>query len=132
MRNIIDVMGLIETHGEIEGRISGTAEIDAELNNGVAVVVQNDYNALKNLPKINKVELKGNLTSESLGIGELIFKDNYYLFPNVGNSRNLYIDVAESVIYRWDDVDLKYYVVANNSLEIDGIYGGNASGTKNN
>ena len=38
-------------------------------------IVRNDYNKLSNLPKINGIELKGNKTSEDLGIGGESNKD---------------------------------------------------------
>ena len=51
-------------------------------------------------------------------------------FPNVGDSNVLYIvtSFGEESIYRWDDVELKYYLLSNNYENILTISGGNANG----
>lgn len=37
----------------------------------------------------------------------------YLQFPNVGKSQIIYIDKTSNRSYRWDDTDLKYYLLNN-------------------
>lgn len=67
--------------------------------------------------------------SFNLPSGAVVIKKNSYLeFPNIGNSSNLYIDTTKQVIYRWDNVELKYYKVTQDFEDIQIINGGNANG----
>ena len=51
-------------------------------------------------------------------------------FPNLGDETTLYIvtPIGKEAIYRWDGVELKYFVVSNNYNNVKIINGGNANG----
>ena len=69
------------------------------------------------------------LGSFNLPIGSIIIQKNSYLeFPNIGNSNNLYLDITNQVIYRWDNTELKYYKASQDFNDITIISGGNANG----
>lgn len=54
------------------------------------------------------------------GESESVVQKNSYLdFPNVGQSEGkIYIDKSTNTVYRWDDVDKKYYVVSISRIDI--------------
>lgn len=52
----------------------------------------------------------------------------YLEFPSIGDSKILYIDAAANKSYRWDDENLKYFVVGSDYEQIKIIDGGNAHG----
>lgn len=69
------------------------------------------------------------LGSFDLPTGAVVIRKSSYLeFPTIGNSSNLYIDTTNQVIYRWDNVDLKYYKDSQDYNDISLINGGNANG----
>lgn len=69
------------------------------------------------------------LGSFNLPIGTTIIQKSSYLeFPNIGNSRNLYLDITSQVIYRWDDTELRYEKASQDFNDITAINGGNANG----
>lgn len=37
---------------------------------------------------------------------------SYALFPTVGDQNAIYVDTTTNAIYRWDDANIKYYVLA--------------------
>ena len=45
---------------------------------------------------------------------EIIPHASYTLFPSVGKVNAIYIDTTTNAIYRWDDDQIKYYVLAFN------------------
>lgn len=51
----------------------------------------------------------------------IIQEDSYLKFPVVGNSRTIYIDTTENVIYRFSETDLKYYSVVSDWTNIKTI-----------
>jgi hypothetical protein len=62
----------------------------------------------------------------------LVDKGSYLEFPTIGVEGNLYIDTSANTLYRWDDKDLKYYMIGS-SIEtiydtLEFIDGGNANG----
>ena len=71
------------------GEVAGPIEMDVERQGGGT----SDYNELENKPKINGVELVGNLTSEALGIREAI--DNHTLVRTNNVLKVNTTDVAE-------------------------------------
>lgn len=52
----------------------------------------------------------------------------YLEFPSIGDPKILYIDAAANKSYRWDDDNLKYFVVGSDYEQIKIIDGGNAHG----
>ena len=101
--------------GEISGSIYGV----------VRNFVQNNYEELLNLPSINGNTLIGNLTTEQLGLSEIIFDYSNQL-PNVGNSKCLYIATKENKIYIWNEEIQKYHIIGSDYNEISVINGGGA------
>jgi len=75
---------------------------------------------LKHVKEINRIEkeLKG----------EVVRKETVYEFPNIGLEGRVYIDTTHNKIYRWDDIDKKYYCVGSDYNDIKVIDGGDASG----
>lgn len=112
----------------VKGTISPNAELYGQINGVIRTLIENDYNSLKNLPSINDIVLKGNLTLEKLGISDIILKNNITEFPNIGNEKNVYIAKEENKTYRWDDENLKYYCIGSDYNDIKIINGGNADG----
>lgn len=47
----------------------------------------------------------------------VINADSYLKFPSIGDSNCLYVDISSNKIYRWDDADLKYFVVGNGDYD---------------
>lgn len=69
------------------------------------------------------------LGSFNLPTGAIVIQKSSYLeFPNIGNSRNLYLDTTSQVIYRWDDTELRYEKASQDFNDITAINGGNANG----
>lgn len=54
----------------------------------------------------------------------IIQKQNYLLFPSIGNSNLLYIDIDNNSAYRWDDTKMKYFCISSNYSNIEMISGG--------
>lgn len=52
--------------------------------------------------------------------------DNLFLFPITGSANTIYIDTTSNKTYRWDDVNLKYYVIGSDYNDIKTINGGSA------
>lgn len=57
----------------------------------------------------------------------IIQTDSVLDFPSVGNEKVLYIDKKANKTYRWDDSDLKYYVIGSDYNDIKIINGGSSS-----
>lgn len=57
----------------------------------------------------------------------IVIKDSKYEFPTVGDGRCLYISVSENKTYRFDEAQLKYYVVGSDYEDIKIINGGCAN-----
>lgn len=53
----------------------------------------------------------------------VINAESYLQFPTIGDSSCLYIATTENKCYRWDDVNLKYFVVGSDYNEIEIIDG---------
>lgn len=53
----------------------------------------------------------------------VVQEETYLKFPTVGKSRTIYIDTTKKAIYRWDDDNLKYYLVVDSYENIDVIDG---------
>lgn len=57
-------------------------------------------------------------------ISECIVKEDSYLnFPTIGDDSKFYIDISTNKLYRWDDVDLKYFVIGSDYEDIKTIDG---------
>ena len=119
--------GVISPVNYLNGSISSEANLSATINGVIRTFIENNYESLQNLPSINGVVVKGNLELEDLGISQVIFKDNIYQFPNVGNSKYIYVSTDENKVFRWDNETLKYYVIGSSYSDIKIIDGGNAS-----
>lgn len=57
---------------------------------------------------------------------QVVTKSSYLDFPSVGNESVIYIDKTANKTYRWDDDNLKYYVIGSNYNDIDLIDAGGA------
>lgn len=57
------------------------------------------------------------------GASSVINADSYLKFPVVGDSSCLYVDISKNMIYRWDDAELKYYMVGTDYDDITIIDG---------
>lgn len=69
------------------------------------------------------------LGSFNLPQGAVVVTKNSYLeFPTIGNKDNIYIDTTKQIIYRWDNIDLKYYKSSQDFDDIEIINGGQANG----
>lgn len=53
----------------------------------------------------------------------VISEKTYLKFPTIGKTNAIYIDTTTNTIYRWNDDDLKYYIIVNNYENIDVIDG---------
>lgn len=87
-----------------------------------------DYEAYVELVRKYKEESDAQYNELKDTKAEVITTDSLYKFPNVGNTRDLYVDSSTNRIYRWSDTDLKYYCVGSDYSEIDIISGGKARG----
>lgn len=58
---------------------------------------------------------------------EIVYiSDTYLDFPSVGNVKQIYIDIGNNAIYRWDTTTTKYFCVGRDYNEIQIINGGGA------
>lgn len=101
-------------------------EID-EINNTITIHASGggeggttDYTELENKPKINNVEIDGELTLEELGI-RVQYKsyENSELFPTIGDSEILYLDKSTNILYRWNEAESKYIPVSSASSGLE-------------
>lgn len=80
--------------------------------------VQATDEELKN--RVEQVEI----TLEELTQKEdIIERESYLLFPTLGENKTIYIDTNTNKSYRWDQTNLKYYILNDESFEI--LNGGN-------
>lgn len=57
-------------------------------------------------------------------INEVVVQEDTYLkFPTIGSENIIYIDTTENNTYRWDDKNLKYYIVGSDWRNIKIIDG---------
>lgn len=56
----------------------------------------------------------------------IVSAESYLDFPTQGDSKILYIDETANKTYRWDDTQLKYFVVGSDYNDIEVINGGGA------
>ena len=50
-----------------------------------------------------------------------------YEFPGIGKEKILYIDLSTDTLYRWDDINVKYYCIGSDYNNIKVINGGDSS-----
>lgn len=128
MDNKVRITGDISPELELFGEIKSKAELIGEINGVMKSIYENDYNRLVNIPYINDIALKGKLTSEDLGITDVVYVDNFLEFPLIGKESNLYVTRNDNKLYRWDDANLKYFIIGSDYNDIKIINGGDASG----
>lgn len=87
-----------------------------------------DYEAYVELVRKYKEESDAQYNELKDTKTEVITTDSLYKFPNVGNTRDLYVDSSTNRTYRWSDEDLKYYCIGSDYNEIGIISGGRANG----
>jgi hypothetical protein len=74
-----DIHGRVSTTQDIDGKIKSSSAVNGSINTGGGKdKVIKDYNQLYNKPSINGVELKGNKTSEELGITSTYYGTTAY------------------------------------------------------
>lgn len=57
---------------------------------------------------------------------QVVTMASYLEFPSIGSESVIYIDKEANKTYRWDDSDLKYYVIGSNYNDIETIDAGGA------
>ena len=67
----------------------------------------------------------GDITVGKLDDSKVKSYDSVFEFPNRGLEYVIYLDKSENAVYRWDEVNSKYYCVGRDYKEIEDIYGGN-------
>lgn len=111
-------------------------DVVVEFNRSRVIYKEGDYNNLENLPSINDTILMGNKSSSELKLlGELHKYDTYLEFPSIPDSNyvnDIFLDVSENMIYRWDSQNLKYYCIGSDYRNIEVINGGKAIWHKDN
>lgn len=55
---------------------------------------------------------------------QIIYSASYLTFPNIGDIKNIYVDTTMDLIYRWNDRQLKYYMLGRDYNDIKIIDGG--------
>jgi len=68
-------------------------------------------------------KIKELISSKSKNVVE---KQNYLLFPPVGEANLIYIDTENNSVYRWDGNEMKYFCIGKNHENIDIISGGSS------
>lgn len=53
----------------------------------------------------------------------IISAESYLQFPTIGDSECLYVDTIANKCYRWDDANLKYFLIGSDYNEIEIIDG---------
>lgn len=105
-------------------------DILVEFNRSQTIYKEGDYNKLTNLPSINNIILQGNKNSFELNLlGSLHNYETYLNFPTIpeANIQNdIFVDTTENAIYRWDNVEMKYFCIGSNYQNIEIINGGEA------
>lgn len=105
-------------------------DILVEFNRSQTIYKEGDYNKLTNLPSINNIILQGNKNSFELNLlGSLHNYETYLNFPTIpeANIQNdIFVDTTENAIYRWDNVEMKYFCIGSNYQNIKIINGGEA------
>lgn len=56
----------------------------------------------------------------------IVYENSYLLFPNIGESNNIYVDTSTNSVYYWSSSELKYYCIGNNYENITTINGGDS------
>lgn len=74
-----NITGSLVSNNTLSGEISRRSSLSGDMNIPDKVGA-NDYNALKNLPQIEGVELKDNKTFEELGMQECTNQDIINMF----------------------------------------------------
>ena len=88
----------------------------------------------------NSITISGNISSVTRVSGSVsggqtqpsstslvVTKGSKYEFPTIGDGKHLYISTSENKTYRFDEVQLKYYVVGSDYEDIKIINGGCAN-----
>lgn len=68
-------------------------------------------------------KIKELISSKSKNVVE---KQNYLVFPPVGEPNLIYIDTENNSVYRWDGNEMKYFCIGKNYENIDVISGGSS------
>lgn len=53
----------------------------------------------------------------------VVSAESFLQFPSIGDSSCIYVDTIENKVYRWDDANLKYFVVGSDYNDIEVIDG---------
>ena len=58
---------------------------------------------------------------------QVVTRDSYLNFPSIGSESVIYVDKTANKSYRWDDNDLKYYVIGSDYNDIELIDAGDSN-----
>lgn len=75
----------------------------------------------------NEFQLTGQISNAIVTqfVSDCILEFNTYLvFPNIGVTHTIYVDLNANKLYRWDENNLTYYIVGSDYNDIDIINGG--------
>lgn len=81
----------------------------------------------------NKTQLDGTIELDTITVHQtdrdvIQEYDSHLNFPNQGKLQTIYIDKQNNKSYRWDNDELKYYIIGSDYHDIKIINGGNANG----
>jgi len=122
------LIGKLSISESLVGQLQEKDKISGTLSSFVTEIIEKDYNNLNHKPTINGVEVVGQKTSLDLNISEIFSATSIYGFPNIGSINNIYVDTTNNKAYRWDNRNLKYYIVGSDYNDIKIINGGDAFG----
>jgi len=115
-----DINVLIESENnelQILGQIASDTKIEAVITNGS-----------KGNPFTYEDFTPEQLASLKVNINDLIiYVDNKYSLPTIGNIDYIYITKDEYVMYLWDSVNIIYQPLGMSSRELKTLIGGNAT-----
>jgi rRNA processing protein Krr1/Pno1 len=133
------IIGQIESSVNIISTLSNT-EINVEIQTGNEVQIVGQLNSGTTIEAIVTNGAKGDsftyddFTSEQLedlkvsDVNDLIiYVDDKYSLPAIGDSNYVYITKDEYAMYLWDSVNIIYQVLGMSSTEFNTLTGGNAT-----
>lgn len=117
------------------------SEIDITVNNPAEVTVSPSVNSPVNVtvspavginpnagvtPQLEQLIAQAQQMVDDLSY-RVVYATTYFEFPNIGDTKSLYVDTTNNRIFRWNGEDLKYYCIGSDYTEIEVINGGTAN-----